>query len=125
MIVPIWVYAAAAAVIAVSSFVAGSKVATDHWKAQLVSAQQDHDEDMREANERNNDLARQLEESRASVRVVYRTINRAVEKVVERPVYRAECVDDDGLRLANDALAGRAPDPGKPDGAVPGPKPAR
>ncbi len=49
-----------------------------------------------------------------------RTIIRTVEKIVERPVYRAVCVDADGLRVLNDQIR-RAGDPGEPGLKMPRP----
>lgn len=49
-----------------------------------------------------------------------RTIIKTVEKIVERPVYRAVCVDADGLRLLNDQIR-RAGDPGEPGLKMPRP----
>jgi len=124
VILPIWAYGAAALVLAAGGFIGGYRVSTDHWKAQLVTAQVEHDEEIRHANLVNNAIAAQLEESRANVRTVYKTITKRVEKIVDRPVYVRECFDDDGLSIANDALRGQAPDPGKPDRPVSGVKPA-
>jgi len=70
--------------------------------------------------------ATKLEASDAKAKVVYRTIRQTVDKVVEKPVYRNVCLDDPGLRVANDALSGRAPAAtAKPDGTVPGAVPAK
>lgn len=69
--------------------------------------------------------AGQLETENAKERVVYRTITQTVDRVVDRPVYRAVCLDDDGLRLARAAIAGTPADPAQPDGTVPGPAGAR
>ena len=66
-----------------------------------------------------NEASAALEAARNEREIVYRTITKTVEKVVERPVYRNVCIDDDGLRSINDALAGRTSDPAKPDAAVP------
>ena len=64
--------------------------------------------------------AAELEKARADREIVYQTITKNVDRLVDRPVYRDVCLDDDGLRLINDALSGQASDPGKPDAAVPG-----
>ncbi len=64
-----------------------------------------------------------LEAGNAKREIVYRTITKNVDRIVERPVYSGVCFDDDGLRLANAALAGiavEAADPGKPEGPMPG-----
>jgi hypothetical protein len=64
-----------------------------------------------------------LEKARNEKEIVYRNITRTVTKLVDRPVYRNVCLDDDGLRNINAALAGTAADPaadpGKSASAVP------
>jgi hypothetical protein len=99
----------AAGVLAV--FTAGAAISyqltSDHYKAAAL----DQAEQM-------NVVSAELERARHEKQVVYRTITRRVEKVVERDVYRNVCLDDDGVRLVNSALAGRA-DPGQPAAAVP------
>lgn len=47
-------------------------------------------------------------------------IIKEVERVVEKPVYRNICLDDDGLRVLDDAL-GIAKPASEPAGAVPRP----
>lgn len=47
-----------------------------------------------------------LETANVKTEIKYRTIVKTVNQVVEKPVYRDRCLDADGLRLANDALAG-------------------
>lgn len=52
-----------------------------------------------------------LEQDRGKTRVIFRTIMEGVDHLVESPdhvIYRNACFDDDGLRLANAALAGVA-----------------
>lgn len=67
--------------------------------------------------------AKSHEVSRASIRAQERAIVKEIERVVQTPVYRAECIDADGLRLI-----ARAVDPaasaGQPAAAVPQPDPA-
>lgn len=59
----------------------------------------------------------------AKARIVYKTIHDQIHDILERPVYRNVCLDDDGLRLANAALAGvpTASNPGGPHPIVPAP----
>lgn len=49
-----------------------------------------------------------------------RTVYVAVDKIIDRPVYRAVCVDADGLRLLNGAIR-RTDDAGQLGGHLPGP----
>lgn len=75
---------------------------------------------------RYNVAAAKLEEAKAKRRVVERTITKEVDRVVEKPVYRNVCLDADGLRVANDALAGEvSADPAQPHAAVPAAHAAR
>lgn len=64
------------------------------------------------------------EDFKAKEEIVYVDRVRTVTKLVARPVYRNVCIDDDGLRLLNDAIAGR-PAAGQPAPALPGPAGAR
>jgi hypothetical protein len=67
------------------------------------------------ANTAESDLATE----RAKSHVVYQTITHEVDHVIDRPVYRSDCLDADGLRLANAALAGQAAPAAVPASAVP------
>lgn len=51
-------------------------------------------------------MSAQLEKAKNERTVEYRTLTQQVDKVVVRPVYRNVCLDADGLRIANTALAG-------------------
>lgn len=62
-----------------------------------------------------------LENGNAQAKVVYRTITQTVDKIVDRPVYKSLCLDDDGLRTANQALGGTLEVIRKPDATVPRP----
>lgn len=68
---------------------------------------------------RNDQLAAQLADVQASRKVTYATITKTVDRFVDRPVFRTQCIDADGLRSINDALAGKASDPGLAASAVP------
>lgn len=74
---------------------------------------------------RNDDLSAQLIAAQAARKTTYATITRNVDRIVDRPVYRDhDCLDADGLRLVNDALAGKTPDPGGAASAMPAAAPA-
>lgn len=60
-----------------------------------------------------------LEIQRGKTEIKYKTLVREVEKVVDRPVYSNVCLDADGLRLANAALAGSTPASRIPADALP------
>ncbi len=53
------------------------------------------------------------ERMRNEKRPVYQDIDRSITKYVDRPVYVRDCIDSDGLRDINAALAGRR----QPEGA--------
>lgn len=113
--------------VAAAALLAGLAYAIHHFKsegyAQRVAedsvAQEQEHERVAKINLRNNELSGALAEHQAAQAIVYQTITRTVDRVVDRPVYRADCLDADGLRLANAALAGTAPDPGIAASAVP------
>lgn len=50
-----------------------------------------------------NKAGEEYEESKEVERVKTETITREVQKIVERPVYINTCIDDDGVRLINEA----------------------
>lgn len=57
----------------------------------------------KEAQETANQAGEQYEESKEVERVKTKTITREVQTVKERPVYINTCIDDDGVRLINEA----------------------
>lgn len=66
------------------------------------------------------DTAAEAYETKRTARAVQtQYIDREVIRVVQSPLYAAQCVDPDGMRLIAAALAGSAPDPGQPAPAVP------
>lgn len=105
--IPLPLLACCALLCATFGATAAYKLTSDHYKAAALDQAQQM-----------NVISADLERARHEKQVVYRTITRRVEKVVERDVYRNVCLDDDGVRLVNSALAGRA-DPGQPAAAVP------
>jgi hypothetical protein len=54
------------------------------------------------------ELGTKYEAAKNEQRIIYRTIEKKVQQIVERPVYRNECVDDDGLRIITEALTARS-----------------
>lgn len=57
----------------------------------------------KEAQKLANKAGEEYEESKEVERVKTETITREVQKIVERPVYINTCLDDDGVRLINEA----------------------
>lgn len=116
------IYATAAAV--VLAFVAGGwighRVTAASYQADVIAEQQARAEAVQQAAEQANKHAEELEKARAQREIVYRTITKEVDRIVDRPVYRNVCLDDDGLRVINEALAGAPASAGEPDAAMPG-----
>lgn len=65
------------------------------------------------------DAGAEHEDFKAKEEIRYVERWRTATKIIERPVYRNVCIDDDGVRLINDAIAGRLP-AGEPLSTVPG-----
>ena len=115
--IPLGTVKVAAAIVAlVVAFLAGVKVESDHRDAQLLAQERGYVAQYQSEVKRAAANQKALQDKKEKTRVIYQTITREVDKIVDRPVYTNICIDDDGLRLINDALAGRAP----VDGAVPG-----
>lgn len=55
------------------------------------------------AQEKANKAGEEYEESKEVERVKTEVITREVQKIVERPIYTSTCLDDDGVRLINEA----------------------
>lgn len=88
----------------------------------VVDAKEAQEADQRKREAAFMEASNNYEGDNAKAKVIYRTITRDVDKVVDRPVYRNVCLDDDGMRLANLALAGVAvapADSGKSDTGMP------
>lgn len=62
-------------------------------------------------------IATTLDEKLRSLKANERVIEREVPKIIDRPVYRNVCVDDDGMRLLEEARTGKA-GAGKPANKV-------
>lgn len=71
-----------------------------------------------------NSLSAELEQAKTEAQMLFDSIETRADKVVDRPVYLSACFDDDGLRIANDALTRNATRTRKPDPAVPAATPA-
>ena len=59
------------------------------------------------ANKADESIAKAWEARLSELRSNENTIIREREKIVDRPIYLAQCLDADGVRLANDAKNGR------------------
>jgi preprotein translocase subunit SecF len=54
-----------------------------------------------------NAQAQELENARQARTVIYRDIEKAADRISSRPAYNTACIDDDGVRLLNEALTGK------------------
>lgn len=115
------IYAAliAAAVMLGAAGWAGHKITAASYQADIIKQQQATEAAVEAERKRADEAAQQLEEARGKREVQYQTITKTVDRIVERPVYRNDCIDDDGLRAANAGLTGAPDDTGKPDAAMP------
>lgn len=120
----IYTHLAAALVSAGLAFTAGWQVRA--WKADADKVEQMRADDRTALNraQRGDASAVAHEGTKARLQRQDAVLVKEIERVVEKPVYRAECVDADGLRIIAAALAGSAADPGEPAPAVPDPGPA-
>lgn len=55
------------------------------------------------AQKKADEASEQYEDSKEVERIKTETITREVQKIIERPVYINTCIDDDGVRLVNEA----------------------
>jgi hypothetical protein len=94
------------------------KVVADHYRAEAAAQKEADAKAYQVRTLELNDVSAELERAKSEKQIVYRTITKRVETYIDRPVYQRECLDDDGLRDANVALAGRASS-GEPAPAVP------
>jgi len=95
------------------------QIGAQQCQANVAAAQAVEHAKVIAANKRNDDLAAQLLAAQTARKTTYATITHNVDRIVDRPVYRNACFDDDGLRNANAALAGKAIDPLSAASAVP------
>jgi hypothetical protein len=94
------------------------KVVVDHYRAEAAAQKESDAKAYQARTVQLNEVSAELERAKSEKQIVYRTITKRVETYIDRPVYQRECLDDDGLRDANAALAGRASS-GEPAPAVP------
>lgn len=90
------------------AFLSGYKVADWRWQATELGKSEALREDYEEKARLSARLGSDLEEKREKTKVVYRTVREVRTQYIDRPVYSAACIDDDGLRNLNAALAGAA-----------------
>lgn len=92
----------------------GESTKQAEWAAAVAKQRADEEEKI-------GDASTKKEAGDANAKIVYRTITRTVDKYIDRPIYRNECLDDDGLRDANRALGGPGGAAAGTDKPMPGP----
>jgi hypothetical protein len=113
-------YAYAAVLIAglVFGFTGGWKTNGWRYDAQAAAEHAAAARDLVKRVDRIDEAAAKHEDFKAKEEVRYVERVKVVRQLVDRPVYRNVCLDDDGVRLLNNAAAGRD-NPGQPAPAVP------
>ena len=104
----------AIAVLAVA-FAAGWRVDNWRWEAKQVAVQIEVQAEKDALVKKANDAEAALVALQNQRQVNNRETEKQVEKVVTRTVYANVCLDSDGLRLVQSALANKAPGPSKPN----------
>lgn len=92
----------AASVSLTGVYIWGSHDGAAEYKQQLAELRRAANQQEAHYYERNRELHLQLAELQGQKRVV----DTKLREVLDRPYYVGECLDPDGLRLANDALTG-------------------
>jgi len=112
-----YVYAAIAVACLLAGFGGGWK--TNGWRhdAALHAAQVEQARTAQKRIDRVDEAAVGHEDFKAKEEIRYVERIKMVTKLVDRPVYRAQCLDDDGLRLLR--AANRGQDSSEPAPAVP------
>jgi outer membrane murein-binding lipoprotein Lpp len=115
-----YLYAAILAAGLLSGFAGAWKVQDWRHDAAELERSKVESRDRLKKMERGDDAAQAHEATKAKeeIRYVYRT--KIVDRIVADPRYAQSCFDDSGMRLLNDAIAGREP-AGEPAPAVPRP----
>lgn len=101
--------------LSVSSFLYGQEVEANAWKAKLADIQsqaiETYKEDVARMQRASERYARKKEARLVADVAISRALDRAV---ANNPIYRNDCIDDDGLRAINAALTGKPQGPGEP-----------
>lgn len=116
MIPVLWACVAATAV----GFGSGWVAQGWRWGAADAERLEQAAKDLHRATERAQASSGAFETKRATNEIKYRTVTRTVTEYIDRPVYLQQCLDDDGLRVLNEQITGRA-DTGKSGASVPRP----
>lgn len=112
MILPPWVKPAAAGVLALGILTLGWTARGWYEDSQTLAEERGAQKVIDAEAARQGGVAAGVEKKLQDLLVQGRGLNRELQKLGERPVYRVECIDDDGLRLLQEvAGASGAADP--------------
>lgn len=96
----------------------GYKLTADHYIAANAKADKEAQQRYNQKVAENSKLSGELEKLRNERSTALQDILDKFDEIDDRPVYQLTCVDDDGVRLINEAAAGRF-DTGKSASTVP------
>lgn len=112
-------YGTLAALLFVAGLWTGWRLASTSYQSDIIKEQNATADLLAAAARQANAQAEELEQARAKREIIYRTITKTVDRIIDRPVYHTDCLDDDGLRIANEALTGTPAAAGQHDAALP------
>ena len=102
-----------------NGFSRGEAKITADWNIDKLKKIKESQDEIARIQTQLNTATADLEVAKNERQIVYKTITKRVDRIIDRPIYLNSCIDDDGMRLANAALAGKAAsDPSQPDPAV-------
>lgn len=84
----------------------GKKLERAEWQAEKEEMQKAAAEQYKKDERQLSNAAEALEKAKNETQIIYRTITQRVDKLVDRPVYRANCIDQEGVEQVNKAFAG-------------------
>lgn len=94
------------------------RLTVDSYEAEKATIARVNEKILLANNARIDALSNELEVAKNARIVRYKKITKTIEKFVDRPIYRNDCIDDDGLRAVNSIISDRSLDPSKLTPAV-------
>ena len=115
----IYIYAGIVAFLCAVSGWTGHKLTAASYQSDIIREQTATAKAVDEAAAKANQHAEELEKAKAKREIIYQTITKTVDRIVDRPVYRSDCIDDDGMHAIDAAITGTPSDTSQPDAAMP------
>lgn len=94
------------------------KITSDSFDAEKFQEQKIVEARIAKKDIKIDEIADALEKARNEKTVEYKRVTTYIKEYVDRPVYRTECIDDDGLRAVNSIITDTTFDPSKPKATV-------